>query len=109
MSRKSFWFGFLLAVAFAIWWIRRQNSEQGHSFQPSPQMRQPRYDEPQPDSLQEIAGIGPVYARRLRKAGITTFRQLAMLPPERLREIARVERWQADVTSWIEQARERAS
>lgn len=112
MSRKSFWVGFLLAVVFAIWWIRRENSQQRGS-QPFPQgatqTRQPRHDEPEPDALQEIAGIGPVFARRLQSAGITTFRQLAMMPPERLRDIAQVQEWQADVTSWIEQARERAS
>ncbi|HSM55951.1 MAG TPA: helix-hairpin-helix domain-containing protein [Candidatus Sulfomarinibacteraceae bacterium] len=113
MSRKSFWFGFLLAVAFAIWWILRQKSKQDSPFQAilesEPQVRQPRHEEPEPDPLQEIAGIGPVFARRLHNAGITTFRQLAMLPPERLRDIVHVAPWQADVTSWIEQARKRAA
>lgn len=113
MSRKSFWFGFLLAIVFAIWWIRRQNSREGAPFaeapQSEPQVREPRHDEPEPDPLQEIAGIGPVFAQRLQNAGITSFRQLAMLPPERLRDIVQVAPWQADVGSWIEQARQRAS
>lgn len=109
MSRKSFWLGFLLAVAFAIWWLRQQERQ----VQPAPQrvspVPPPRHDEPNSDRLEEIAGIGPVFARRLRKAGITTFRQLAMLPEARIRDIVQLQPWQADVASWIEQARERAA
>jgi predicted flap endonuclease-1-like 5' DNA nuclease len=39
------------------------------------------------DNLEAIKGIGPVYARRLREAGINTFAELSQLPPERLGEI----------------------
>lgn len=39
------------------------------------------------DNLEAIKGIGPVYARRLREAGIRSFAQLAELSRERLGEI----------------------
>ncbi len=39
------------------------------------------------DNLEAIKGIGPVYAKRLREAGITSFEQLAQLAPERLGDI----------------------
>ncbi len=39
------------------------------------------------DNLEAIKGIGPIYARRLREAGINTFEQLSQLTPERLGEI----------------------
>ncbi len=39
------------------------------------------------DNLEAIKGIGPVYARRLRDAGIQTFEQLSQLTPERLGDI----------------------
>ncbi|SRR5690554_1992887 len=118
MSRKSFWLGFLLAVIVLVWWIREQSKMSdlapAPDLAPSPE-REPagslplRYSEEDPDPLEEITGIGPVFASRLREAGIRTFRQLATLPPERIREITKVQAWQAaDVESWIEQARERS-
>jgi predicted flap endonuclease-1-like 5' DNA nuclease len=39
------------------------------------------------ENLEAIKGIGPVYARRLREAGIQTFEQLSQLTPERLGDI----------------------
>lgn len=39
------------------------------------------------DNLEAIKGIGPVYARRLREAGLNTFEQLSKLTPERLGDI----------------------
>ena len=39
------------------------------------------------DNFQLIKGIGPVFARRLRVAGIRTFEQLAQLTPAELEEI----------------------
>jgi predicted flap endonuclease-1-like 5' DNA nuclease len=111
MSRKSFWLGFLLAVIVLVWWIREQSKMsdlmpwlEREPAGPLP----PRHGEEEPDPLEEITGIGPVFANRLRDAGIRTFHQLATLPPERIREIAQMQPWQGDVESWIEQARERA-
>lgn len=59
-----------------------------------------------PDPLEDIVGIGEIYARRLNKAGIYTFAQLASLSPERVEQIAEVEEPQMiDAKSWIAQAR----
>ena len=56
------------------------------------------------DDLKKINGIGPAFARRLNKAGIRNFRQLAALSEEEIRERMDLEPWQGDVESWIEQA-----
>jgi predicted flap endonuclease-1-like 5' DNA nuclease len=62
------------------------------------------------DPLVDIDGIGPVYARQLNEAGITSFGQLAEQTPERLREIIKPKEWQKlDLASWIAQARLMAS
>jgi predicted flap endonuclease-1-like 5' DNA nuclease len=60
----------------------------------------------QADRLQEIDGIGQVYAKRLNDVGVYTFAQLGELSPERLREIIQPQEWQSlDFASWITQAR----
>ncbi len=59
------------------------------------------------ERLEDIYGIGPVYGRRLRDAGIGTFELLADTPPDRLREITKIQDWQAaDPDSWVSQARD---
>jgi len=58
------------------------------------------------DYLQEIAGIGQVFARRLNDAGIYTFAQVSESSVERLREIIQPQEWQSvEFASWITQAR----
>ncbi len=60
-----------------------------------------------PDNLEEINGIGEVYARKLSDAGITTFAQLAAAAPERLREILQPEDWQKfEPEAWSAEAAE---
>jgi len=59
------------------------------------------------DDLTEIVGIGPVFAGRLRVAGIMTFRQLAEAGAERAAEAAGVPASRAG--SWIDDARAKAS
>ncbi len=60
------------------------------------------------DDLSLLSGVGPVLEKKLREAGITTFRQIAELTPEQAKELdeklnlrGRIER-----EDWIEQARE---
>ncbi len=64
---------------------------------------------PQPaaaDDLTQIRGIGPVYARKLNAAGITTFAGLAALDETRLSEIIQAPAWRrANYGDWIAQAR----
>lgn len=61
---------------------------------------------PDVDRLQDIDGIGPVYARKLNDAGIHTFAEIAATSIERLTEIINPQEWQTiDFDSWIRQAR----
>jgi len=68
-----------------------------------PQAAQPQTE---PDDLKVIEGIGPAISRLLADQGITTFRQLAETPVERLDEILRAAnlRRLADPGTWPEQA-----
>ncbi len=62
---------------------------------------------PPPDNLEDINGIGPVIARRLKENGITTFEQLAEQTPESLQNmLGDVVQRLADEESFIEQARQ---
>jgi predicted flap endonuclease-1-like 5' DNA nuclease len=61
------------------------------------------------DALEEIIGIGPTIARRLRLAGIKTYKQIAESTPDQLEEIARLPDWRkSNFKAWIEQARKLA-
>ena len=60
------------------------------------------------DNLQQIAGIGPTYARRLKAAGVSSFAGLAAMSPEAVMAITAV-RSAAVAGDWIEAARERAA
>ena len=62
------------------------------------------------DRLEDIDGIGAVYANRLRTAGIASFAELAALPAERIKEIiGRKFRLSGkSIQSWIAQADARA-
>lgn len=59
------------------------------------------------DQLEQIKGIGAVFANRLNDAGILTFEQLAATSPEELVRITGVTRW--DPADWIAQAAEFAA
>lgn len=59
------------------------------------------------ERLERIRGIGAVFARRLREAGINTFAQLAELTPDQIEEIVQVEEWQKiEPEQWIAEAKE---
>lgn len=113
MKRKIFWFGYLLGILVVVWlyWQRRQQESAAPVTRPpapaSPTLP-PRQKAP-PDPLQEIVGIGPVFARRLQECGIRTFRDLASLSEDVIRERAGLRPWQGDVQSWIVQAQARVS
>lgn len=59
------------------------------------------------DDLTQINGIGPVYARQLQDAGITTFAQLAALTATQLDDMIDAPDWrEPDYQGWIDQARD---
>lgn len=121
MKRKTsthyFLIGFVFAAAVAAalvgWWLWQRR--QGEQFAlapersgPAPRPEAPAAETPA-DPLQEIRGIGDVFARRLRAAGIRTFADLAALTPDEARALAQARPWQADTADWIEQAKALAS
>lgn len=55
-----------------------------------------------PIALEEVSGIGPTYAKRLREAGVENVSQLAAVESERVAEIAQTSTSRAG--DWIEQA-----
>jgi len=57
---------------------------------------------PAPDDLTEITGIGPVFAGRLRDAGIRTFADVSSADPSRLTTITGASA--SRVAGWIEAA-----
>jgi large subunit ribosomal protein L21 len=63
---------------------------------------------PTPDRLEDIKGIGPVFAGRLNAAGVVTFDDLAALTPEQVTDIVAADdesEHLVDAESWIAQAR----
>lgn len=60
-----------------------------------------------PDNLEAISGIGPVFAQRLREAGVERFEELAALTPDHLRAIVAPIRsgHMIDADRWIAEAR----
>jgi hypothetical protein len=117
---KTFWMGFAVTTALCAWiyWIWRQKRVVtpeplivSRSRPPRPvkiggstdPVQQPMISEP----LEEIKGIGPVFANRLNDAGINTFAALASTSPEEIQEITGVTRW--DPADWIAEAKRLAS
>ncbi len=60
----------------------------------------------EPIALEEVSGIGPTYAGRLREKGVGNVSQLAALDPETVAEITRASPSRA--AGWIEEATELA-
>ncbi len=57
------------------------------------------------DRLEEIKGIGPVYAKKLNAAGVYSFADLANMRAERLTDIIKPNRWQLiEPERWISEA-----
>lgn len=72
---------------------------------------EPASPEAEPDQLELINGIGPVYAGRLRAAGIQSFGQLSELTPEEIHQMIGPGRSgnMIDVESWIAEASQLAA
>ncbi|MGH2536148.1 MAG: helix-hairpin-helix domain-containing protein [Candidatus Promineifilaceae bacterium] len=111
-----FWIGFGLAALVALRLMQRLRAERwlepgplapgainlGPPPGPAPAIAGPAATPPA-DPLEQINGIGAVYARRLNQAGVHTFNQLAALSSDELRAITGARRW--DPAEWIGEAR----
>jgi predicted flap endonuclease-1-like 5' DNA nuclease len=65
------------------------------------------YQKSHPDELTRIRGIGPIYQRKLREMGISSFKQLAGADPAYIRGRLDIKKWQrVDIEDWIQQAGE---
>ena len=109
-TNEDFWLGFFAAavvtLALYLLWRQRKESE----LRPTVTLADDREGSPPAassaaDNLEEIRGIGPETARRLREAGIDSFERLASLSPSALRTIVGTTRW--DPEEWIVQAKQR--
>ena len=106
----NFWAGFFITAAVVAWlyWLWQQRRE----VMPRPLIvssQKPAVPAPKAsefvlksDDLTAIKGIGPVFAKRLNKAGIFSFGQLAGETAERVQSITQVTRW--DPADWIAEA-----
>lgn len=65
------------------------------------------YQKSHPDELTQIKGIGPVYQRKLRDIGFSSYSQLAQADPSQIRRMLDIKKWQkVDIESWVQQARD---
>jgi predicted flap endonuclease-1-like 5' DNA nuclease len=98
---SSFWIGFVISIVAiaAFYWYYRQNPEAFASSELSRLL----WGESEPESLETIRGIGPVYAQRLQEAGIRTFADLAAATAGQIDEI--LGRHQPQAAEWIAEAR----
>jgi predicted flap endonuclease-1-like 5' DNA nuclease len=116
---KVFWIGFGLTAALTAWiyWFWRQKRVVAPEpiFVSRPTMVksvQPAGSKEKvqrvmvSDPLEEINGIGPVFANRLNDAGIYTFAQLSNASPAEIQSITGVTRW--DPADWIAEAKKLA-
>jgi hypothetical protein len=113
---KVFWIGFAFTAALTAWvyWIWRQKRvvtpeplvvsrvRPSASFKSVSQPPKATEQVVASDALEEIKGIGPVFANRLNAAGIVTFAQVASTSPDELARITGVTRW--DPADWVSEA-----
>ena len=118
---KAFWIGFAVTVGMTVWiyWILRRKRviapkpivvtrrRTQHPQQAVSSTREGQHTARVSDPLEDIKGIGPVFANRLNEAGILTFRQLASASPDDVTRITGVTRW--DPADWISEAAELAA
>ena len=96
--------GIIGGAAAVIWAMRDRFVSVATSREPeTPTFRSP--PDEQPDlSIDTVDGIGPVFAGRLKDAGIDSVGKLAIASPDSVAEAAGVSG--ARARSWIEQAEE---
>lgn len=100
MKRIAKIIGFVGGAAAVIWAMRDRFISVATSREPEPPAF--RSGPPPPARVDTIDGIGPVFAERLDKAGISTVDALAQSSPDRVAEAAGVSA--ARARTWIELA-----
>lgn len=92
--------GFVAGVAAIVWAMRDRfitvavpHEPDAPAFRTSAHLRE----------LEDIVGVGPTYASRLRDSGYLTPTDLVEVEPARLAEVAGVS--ESRIKGWIEQAR----
>jgi len=83
--------------------------EAERASKPKPRAKKSTSAKPKKDDLKLISGIGPVIAKKLNDAGITTFEQMAKLKPNQLEDIlGEMVKRLSDEAALIAQAKELA-
>ncbi len=95
--------GVVGATAAVIWAMRDRFISVAASREPEPPVLRVASTGPEPVSIDAIDGIGPVFAGRLKGAGIDDVSKLATATPDTIAEAAGVSG--ARARTWIEQAR----
>ena len=117
---KVFWMGFGVTALLTAWiyWIWRQKRvvtpeplivSETRPARPA-QFEVPGESEQRPlvsEALEEINGVGPVFANRLNDAGIYTFAELSVTSAADIQKITGVTRW--DPADWIAEAKKLAA
>jgi predicted flap endonuclease-1-like 5' DNA nuclease len=94
--------GFVAGAAAIAWAMRDRFISVATSREPEPPTFRTTPPSPVPPNIDVIDGIGPVFAVRLKTAGIDNAAKLAAASPDRVAEAAGVSA--ARARSWIEQA-----
>lgn len=94
--------GFVAGAAALAWAMRDRLISVATSREPEPPTFRTTAPTPARSGIDVIDGIGPVFAVRLKGAGIDSAAKLAAASPDRVAEAAGVSA--ARARSWIEQA-----
>lgn len=90
--------GLIGGVAAVVWAMRDRFISVAVSREPEP----PSFRGSKPGRVDQVEGIGPVFAARLSEAGIDSLASLANSDPEKVAGAAKVSPQRA--RAWIEQA-----
>ena len=102
MKRLAKIVGIVAGAAALVWAMRDRFISVATSREPEPPTFRTAAPSSPPADIDVIDGIGPVFAVRLKTAGIDNAAKLAAASPDRVAEAASVSA--ARARSWIEQA-----
>jgi predicted flap endonuclease-1-like 5' DNA nuclease len=103
MKRLAKIVGIVAGAAALVWAMRDRFISVATSREPEPPTFRTGASAPASPEIDVIDGIGPVFAVRLKTAGIDNAAKLAAASPDRVAEAASVSA--ARARSWIEQAK----